>query len=117
MAFSEKIDQLIVRLTELTDHGRLTWEETADEDTFLASVGKFVVTLGKENREDSWGNTHENLQFKILDAAGKTLDEASSDGQVLHDSQRLSGLYELARRSALHVDEALSDLLASLEHI
>ena len=117
MAFSEQIDQLIARLADLTENGKVAWEETADEGIFLASVGRYVVTLGKENRQDSWGDSYESLRFRILDGTGKTIDEASSYGQTAEDSRRLYGLYELARRSALHVDEALSDLLSSLEHI
>ena len=106
MAFQEKIDQLVTRLTELTEHDKLAWEETAEEGTFLASVGKFVVTLG-----ENFSVYH----FKILDRTGKTIDEAS--GTTGENWTRLSHLHELARRNALHVEEALSDLLSSLEHI
>jgi len=117
MAFQEKIDQLVTRLTELTESGKLSWEETADEHTFLASVGKFVVTLGEVPeylRIDEEG-PFPRYRFKILDETGKTIDEAS--GTPGENWTRLSHLHELARRSALHVDEALSDLLSSLEHI
>ena len=31
MAFQEKIDQLVTRLTELTERGKVSWEETAEE--------------------------------------------------------------------------------------
>lgn len=110
MAFQEKIDQLVTRLTELTEGGKVSWEETADERTFLASVGKFVVTLGEEPNYDG-----PDYLFKILDGTGKTIDEAY--GMPGEEWSRLSNLYKLARRNALHVEEALSDLLSSLEHI
>jgi hypothetical protein len=106
MAFQEKIDQLVTRLTELTESGKVSWEETADEGTFLASVGKFVVTLGQDDPY---------YRFKILDGTGKTIEEALGTGG--ENWTRLSHLHELARRNALHVEEALSDLLSSLEHI
>jgi hypothetical protein len=116
MAFQEKIDQLVTRLTELTERGKISWEDTADEGTFLTSVGKFVVTLGEvpDYLRDEEG-PFVRYRFKILDETGKTIDEAS--GTPGEDWNRLSHLHELARRSALHVDEALSDILSSLEHI
>jgi hypothetical protein len=110
MAFQEKIDQLVTRLTELTESGKVSWEETADESTFLTSVGKFVVTLGEEHDDN-----YSVYRFKILDGTGKTIDEASASGG--ENRTRLSHLHEFARRNALHVEEALSDLLSSLEHI
>ena len=110
MAFQEKIDRLVNRLTELTERGKVSWEETAEEGTFLASVGKFVVTLGEEYEDDN-----PIYRFKILDGTGKTIDEAWGHGG--ENRNRLLHLHELARRSALHVEEVLSDLLSSLEHI
>src|SRR6266852_1248805 len=98
MAFELKIDQLISKLTDLTEGGKVTWEETAAEGIFLASVGKFVVTLGKEDFKDSWGSLDERLRFRILDGTGKTIEEASSEGQQADDQHRLYRLYELARR-------------------
>ena len=107
MAFQKKIDQLVTRLTELTESGKVSWEETAEEGTFLASVGKFVVTLGEFPSSQ--------YRFRILDEKGKTIDEAW--GTTGENWTLLSHLHELARRNALHVEEALSDLLSSLEHI
>ena len=108
MAFQEKIDQLVAKLTDLTETGRLAWEETAEEGTFLASVGKFVVTLGEE------GPNWPRYRFRILDAAGRMVDEAVRNLDD-EDRDRLQQLHELARRKALNVEEALSDLLSSLE--
>lgn len=115
MALHEKIDQLVTKLMVLTEAGKVTWDATADEDTFLTTLGKFVVTLKKEERHFG-AERYNAFRFKILDAGGKALEEAYEVTQT-NDWERLRTLHDLARRKALHVEEALSDLLASLEHI
>lgn len=116
MALQPQLVKLVERLTELTRQSKITWEATADEDTFLTSAGKFVVTLGKEGSGDSWGSPFDRFRFRVLDGSGKTIDEGLS-GPYHEERLQLEGLHELARRSALDADEALSDLLSSLEHI
>jgi hypothetical protein len=71
MAFQGQIEKLVDKLTVLTQEGKVAWEQTADENIFLASV----------------------------------------------DWTRLRDLYNMARRKAPDVDEALSDLLSSLGRI
>jgi hypothetical protein len=121
MAFQEKIDQLVTKLTDLTETGKVAWDETADENVFVASVGKFVVSLGQD--EDSWGNPIDRFRFRVLDGTGKTIDEALSYQGALssqrdaEERDRLQRLHGLARRSALHTEEVLTDLLSSLERI
>lgn len=114
MAFSKQIEQLVARLTDLTENGKVKWRETADEAIFLVPVAKFVVSVGKEDI-DTWGQENVRFRVRVLDHSGKTLDDDSaSSGE---DFSRLGRLHELARRNALNVDEALTDLLSSLEHI
>jgi len=120
MAFQEQIDKLVAKLTDLTEQDKVAWEETADEDTFLASVGKFVVTVGKGEGPDEYCD----YRFRILDDRGRTVDEAvatlSQPGPsepLDQDRKRLRTLLELARRSALHSDKVVSDLLTSLQQI
>ena len=65
--------------------------------------GKFGVLAGASEQEDfAW--------LKITD----------SDGTVLHrlttqDNENLFPLFEFARRSALHVDEAIDSILGELQ--
>jgi hypothetical protein len=101
------------KLIELSQRNKVGWQETADEDTFLASVGKFVVTIAKQSRK--------SYSFTIADQAGKTLEESREEesGFLIDDVHydRLVKLHELARRRALNVDQALSEMLYSLEQI
>jgi len=47
MTFSEQIDKLVAKLTELTARDKVDWQETANLNTYLARVDKFVVTINK----------------------------------------------------------------------
>ncbi len=58
----------------------------------------------------------EIFQFRVFDNAGRVIEEstAASTGEA---GMKLSALHGLARRQALGADQALSDLLVSLEQI
>lgn len=125
MALQPQIGMVVERLTELTRQNKMTWETTADEDTFLTSAGKYVVTIacGRDTGEDA------GYRIRLLNDAGQVVEEAGAplsdrreSGQLLSlsrsvEHQQLRSLHELARRSALHADEAVADLLTSLEQI
>jgi hypothetical protein len=119
MAFSEQIERLVTRLTELTEQDKVAWHETANPTSFLAPVGEFVVTVSRGGSALYGGYT-----FEILDKAGRTIDGAlatfigAEKDQVGNQNwQRLGRLHELARRNALKADKAVSELLSSLEQI
>jgi hypothetical protein len=120
MAFQEQVVKLVERLTSLSAEGKVEWEETADEDTFQAAISKFVVTVGKAGSD-----VDSDYHLRILDQAGKVIEQATVS-RYLPQFERsyvnpewadLHDLHEYARRRALHVEEALSDLLSSLEGI
>jgi hypothetical protein len=108
MALHEQVSKLVERLKRLSAEGKVDWEETADEDTFQAAVSKFVVTVSRIGpRSDP------SYRITIRDQTGKVIEEATAySGQ---EWGQLSDIHDLARRRALHVDEALSELLSSLE--
>jgi hypothetical protein len=120
---STKLDKLISRLIALTGRGKIAWEETADENTFQAVVSDFVVNVG---RIGSYVNN--DHFFRLLDQKGRIVDEVTFDratGLIESpplpyggsDWDQLRTLHQLARRSALHADDAVSNLLSSLEKV
>ena len=113
-----QIDILVEKLLALTQEGKVDWRDTADEDTFLAAFPKYVVTVRKsEDSFDSYGSKSEDsFDIRVADESGRTLEEATG-GLNPRLRQNLRLLHEMARRRALHVDEALSDLLSSLSSI
>jgi hypothetical protein len=119
MTFSEQIDRLVAKLTELTARDKVDWQETANLNTYLARVDKFVVTINKQGSEVFGG-----YSFQILDGSGRAIEgviapykgpERSASSNT--NWERLRDLYEIARRQALHSEKVVSDLLASLERI
>ena len=110
MAFPEQVEKLVDRLTKLSEEDKVPWEATADDTTFLAPVSKFVVTVAEVETYDGI-----RYDFAIRSDDGRIIDEVlATRGE---DWIQLRDLHSMARRKALHVDEALSDLLSSLERI
>src|ERR1035441_6207808 len=117
MAFPDQIEKLVTRLTELTGHGKVEWQETANLNTYLAPVGKFTVTLGKAGSEVYGG-----YNFQILDHTGRVIDGAlatyigpEKNAAPYQNWERLRNLHELARRRALQSEKVVSDLLSTLD--
>ena|SRR5216684_7775548 len=113
MAFPGQIDKLVTRLTELTERGKVEWQETANSDTYLASVGKFIVTIEKAVSEVNPDNR--DYSFQIKDQTRRAIDTASA--MFGDDWIRLRDLHEAARRNALHSEKVVSELLSSLDQI
>jgi len=118
-----QIVRLVEKLTELTSQNKIVWETTADEDTFLTSAGKSVVKIARD------GGLPDAPVYRIqlLNEAGRVVEEAVASSfdehgrydptQLKPEAALVGSLHELARRSALHADQAVADLLSSLEQI
>jgi hypothetical protein len=115
MAYHLTTDKLVDRLLELSREGKVAWRETGDERAFVALLPKFAVAISRVRQ------TGEDYTFRVVDERDKLIEEATlSENEHLHANDawdKLSNLHELARRTAVHADEAVSDLLASLEQI
>ena len=112
MAHQEQTAKLVDRLIELSGQGKVSWQETAEENTFLTSVGKFVVSIAKPEAFA--------FNLTISDQAGRTLEETRdyvNDFYSSPDYTRVSKLHELARRRALNVDAALKEMMYSLDQL
>jgi hypothetical protein len=119
MIFPDQIDRLVTKLAELTGKDKVEWKETGNVTTYLASVGKFIVTVNKSGSE-MFGS----YSFQILDRTGRAIEAVTAPfvGREKSDKEhanweRLRDLYEIARRRALHSEKVVSDLLASLDKI
>ena len=95
---------LLNAILEKTKAGKLKWEETADEDVFIASVGG--DTTLKVSKEPGL-----LVKLSLLSEQGKTVWE------VTDLSYELDELFRLARRVALKVDEKVEALLETLQRL
>ncbi|HZO51222.1 MAG TPA: hypothetical protein VFB63_00830 [Bryobacteraceae bacterium] len=112
----EKLMKLVARLNEKSSNGEVPWEPDAVDDAkFLASFPGYSVAIAKRDRRGG-PPVH---TFSILDGSGNAIESVSiSEDSYLDywpDANRdLSGLFHLARRKALDVEQALDNLLKAL---
>jgi hypothetical protein len=97
-------DAMIRALLERTREGKLEWNETADEDAFLAAV------KGQRTFEIRTEGGRGPVQLVVRDAEGKVY--LTTPPSVSNDA---ISLYRVARRLALRVDERVEDTVHLLD--
>ena len=100
--------ELISKLLQATEDRRISWEKAEVEDQFVAKYAvKWTLKVDKSYEPDS---PHIDYWLALFNVRGEEILRVDSS-----DEPRLDRLFELARRRALKVDEALSDLLKEIE--
>jgi hypothetical protein len=99
--------ELVSKLYTATENARINWEKTAVPDQYAAAFGgKWTVTVDKDRTE-----TGQVFYSLILnDAEGQEILRITS----IQDAA-IPELFELARRHALRVNEAIQDLLKEID--
>lgn len=98
--------RLVSTILDKTKAGKLRWEETADENVFLTSVGGNTTLRIRQSDAFMGSDT-----ISLLDENGKLL-------WVISDPQPLIGeLCQLARRIALRVDEKVEAFMETLQKL
>jgi len=116
---TEKDKDLLQELHNASAVGRLAWQETAKKGEFTTSIeGRFIATVTRRLIEPKPGWQELNLDeitpeecvlFELRDLQDRLLLQIDSS-----QSPQVESLYDLARRSALHVDVAVEDALRLL---
>jgi len=113
LAINPKFVKLLTAIRDATAHGRVTWSETLDEDTFRVILDRAVVRIGREY--DEYANSI-HVVARLADKTGVVLDEISTanieDDEVL---SLLRAVYDMARSRVLKVDELLDSLISEVE--
>lgn len=106
-----EITDVIAKLIERTDQGKVPWKPAADEQTFIAVIGDASVTVSKD--------TVLGAGMRVLDKSGREIYALGAIFRQLDgkESGDLLQLHEKARRYALGVDRQLDELLAELERV
>jgi hypothetical protein len=118
----KRLGTLIDRLRKLSEENQVPWAETADERAFQAALKGYAVTIAHEDAGNYYGEPTYQYAIRFYDTSGKLLDTATEsdfpDAYYFEDGKKarlaLQDLYDIARRKALKVDQALDDLLRSL---
>ena len=104
-----KIEEILDRLIELSNEGKVAWVRTVDASTFSAVLGNSSVLISKDET---------GLSLRLLNSAGEDLEHITpADTGEFWGSPRMEELYELARRRALNVDAELDNVLVELNQL
>ena len=87
--------------------GKIPGEEGGGK-SFIANLGDWILRILYDERSETVDH-----RLRLLDAAGNTMESFSSTRDK-DEGKVLSEIYELARRKALRVDEALGALEKTL---
>ena len=103
------VQDIISRLLDKTDQGKISWRPMASEDTFATVVGSWSVSVSIPR--------HLNLPtIRIHDGTGQLLEQQSPN-PADSDYSLLQELHRKAKRSALGIDHQLEGLLAELDKV
>ena len=110
----EKITEIAEMVLAKSRVGLISWEETADDNTFLAPLPGGSVTVARSTFRPF------PYAFKVLDSQGRVLESVSSDPKAKEAAEtnlhgNLKEVHDLARRSALKIEQTLDHILEGLK--
>ena len=100
------LNQILERLVQRTEEGKLTWSPTVADDQFRSTVENVRITI----RTSDAGH-----RLEILDEYGQRIDFLDYSSTTAEQDAQLARLFDMARRSALRYDETLEKLAKALE--
>ena len=108
------ITTLMRELMQGTERGAVPWEETVEEETFLATLKS--ASLKIELRPGTFGET---IKMEIRDIGGKLIERVSVDWDENEApsalAHALKRIHLGARRKALDADSKIENLLSELQ--
>ena len=103
----EKLSQIAESLCARTQAGSVTWNETADPDKFVTSLEDYSIAIEAESEY--------KISLQLVNSKGRPIAAMEAfRAQTPPKSttwKTFSDLYEMARRQALKIDQALDDVL------
>ena len=99
---------LVNAILEKTKAGKLKWDETADEDIFIVSVGGNTTLKVRQKFDQYQGDRY---ILSLLDENGKLIWVIEEPWDLTKE------LFVLARRVALRVDERMDALMGTLQRL
>ena len=113
-----EMDKILDGLLQRTTEGKLHWSRTAEANQFVTSVDTISVIVRRRSVPLSLiGGSVFEFQLEILDDQGTSIETFVSRGAgtTPQQQQNLARLHELARHSALNIQETLEKLAKALE--
>lgn len=112
-----KAEMFVKRICEQTLSGVLAWEATSDADVFQSTIAGYIVRFAAEDSDSG-----EVYILKLFNEDGELIDKYDDEtlrremsGQRVSWFNTMGKAYRVARRRAMGVDEALSEIIKELE--
>jgi len=113
---SDKTYQIIEKVKEMTEAGKIEWEPTEKDDAFQASFADFTIRiLLIPTRHAAEGN---DVVFEIYNSNGNLVESADDVdmGAYYSDSYAdMNEFYDTARGYALGVEQTLDSIIETLK--
>jgi hypothetical protein len=114
-----KMASLVEKLNNLTNNGKIEWEETTKSNIFQSSFANYSIRIyGKERLDTDSNEVVIDYYLDIVNSDGKML-ESINDLQ-LHDQikdayLKMKNIFEAARGYALGSEQALDNIIKELD--
>ena len=113
-----ELDKILDGLIRRTSDGKLNWSRTAEANQFVTSVDTISVIVRRRSvSRPSLRTSVPEFRLEILDDQGTLIEtfESGDAGTTPQRQEDLASLHELARHSALNIQETLEKLAKALE--
>jgi hypothetical protein len=114
----DKMVKVIQLLAERTEAGKIQWEETEASGAFQAAFATYSVRLSKRPSRDR--DEADDIVLQIVNDDGTVVEEVSDvdmHARMENAYRTMKAIYDVARRTALGVEQALDALIGDLEHV
>ena len=117
----EKLYQLVDRIIEKTNAGELTWKDTALEDVYEASLFEASIRI---RRAGNFFDGQETYFIELLNGEGVSVENINDEGLNENSGNfgrtaeyygKLKGVFEIAMRKSLGVEDLIDNVLADLK--
>ncbi len=113
-----ELESILDGLIRRTSDGKLRWSRAAEANQFVTAVDTIAVIVRRRDVHSSLrDDAVAAFELEILDEKGTLIETFGSRGRPATSEQRgkLSRLHDLARYSALNVQQTLEKLAKALE--
>ena len=119
----KKYLKMIVTLVEKTKAGKIPWKKTGSSDAFVTPINKYYSISVTQSEWDDNTSYHIKLQdregdlIESISSYDLNLWNANQPEPLFKESGReiIEKLFNMARRKALGVDQAVESILEQLE--
>lgn len=105
-------------LSNQTKEQKITWKQTETETSFSISFPQYSVFISSVELEDPFSREYTEYILKITNENGEIVEEVDSDDLANHIEdawQKMKEMYEMARRQAMGVEQALDSILEIID--